>query len=74
MGDWAGVVASWAPLVILIGALVYFVRRGGLRSRGPSGQSLFELYERQIDESKKTNALIERIAVALEKSAGSASH
>ncbi len=40
-----------------------------MRSRGPSGISLIELYEQQVAETRKMNATLERIAVALEQRA-----
>ena len=44
----------------------------GMRSRGPSGHSLIELYEQQVAETRKINASLERIAAALEKRANQA--
>ncbi len=41
----------------------------GMRSRGPSGVSLIELYEQQVAETRKMNTTLERIAVALEQRA-----
>jgi hypothetical protein len=42
----------------------------GMRSRGPSGASLIELYEHQVAQTRKMNITLERIAVAQEKRAG----
>jgi hypothetical protein len=55
--------------VLLIGALVAMARWQGMRARGPSGASLIELYEQQVAETRRMNATLERIAVALEKRA-----
>ena len=43
-----------------------------MRSRGPSGLSLIELYEQQVAETRRMNGTLERIAVALEKRANQA--
>ena len=59
-------IASWAPPVLLFAALVLFVRRGGMRARAPSGHSMIELYELQLEEMKRSTAAMERIAQVLE--------
>lgn len=58
--------------MLLIGALVVMARWQGMRSRGPSGLSLIELYEQQVAETRRMNGTLERIAVALEKRANQA--
>jgi L-lactate permease len=67
------VLVAWLPFVLLIVLLVAMARWQGMRSRGPSGHSLIELYEQQVAETRKLNASLERIAVALEKRASRAS-
>ncbi|MGC2778463.1 MAG: hypothetical protein WA418_22795 [Bradyrhizobium sp.] len=51
---------SWLPFIILIGTWVWL-------SRGGSLTKVAQLYEQQVDETRRTNALLERIAVSLEK-------
>ena len=70
--EWISFLVAWLPFVLLIGALVVMARWQGMRSRGPSGHSLIELYEQQVAETRKMNASLERIAVALEKRANQA--
>jgi len=70
--EWISVLVAWLPFLLLIGALVIMARWQGMRSRGPSGASLIELYEYQVAETRKMNVTLERIAVALEKRAGQA--
>jgi hypothetical protein len=38
-----------------------------MRARGPSGRSMIELYELQLDEMKRNVTALERIAQALER-------
>ncbi|HEV2157982.1 hypothetical protein [Bradyrhizobium sp.] len=57
-------IVSWLPFVVLVGVWIWFSRR---RLRGSSGMNLVDLYEQQVAESRRTNALLERIAAALEK-------
>lgn len=70
--EWISVLVAWLPFVLLIGALVVMARWQGMRSRGPSGHSLIELYEQQVAETRRMNESLERIAVALEKRANQA--
>ena len=63
---------AWLPFVVLIIVLMVMARWQGMRSRGPSGHSLIELYEQQVAETRKLNASLERIAVALERRADQA--
>ncbi len=60
-------VTSWAPFVLLIGVFAVFAQRGGMRARAPSGRSMIELYELQLDEMKRNAAALERIAHVLEQ-------
>ncbi|GKQ51499.1 hypothetical protein BRSPCE3_23540 [Bradyrhizobium sp. Ce-3] len=59
-------IVSWLPFLMLVGVWVWLSRRNW---RGSSGTSWVDLYEQQIVESQRTNALLERIAAALEKHA-----
>jgi len=56
-------IVSWLPFIILMGIWVWIGRRGAL---GP-GAKVAQLYEQQINETRRTNVLLERIAVSLEK-------
>ncbi|PAY07748.1 MULTISPECIES: hypothetical protein [Bradyrhizobium] len=64
-GDWMSVLLSWWPFVMLIGAWILIVRLN--RQRTASGLSVVELYEQQIAETRRTNAILEKIADALHK-------
>ncbi|MDN5000568.1 hypothetical protein ACFQZO_06710 [Bradyrhizobium sp. GCM10027634] len=57
-------VVSWLPFIVLVGFWLWFSRKYG---RTASGASWVDLYEQQVAESQRTNALLERIAAALEK-------
>jgi ATP-dependent Zn protease len=46
--EWISFLVAWLPFLLLIGALVIMARWQGMRSRGPSGHSLIELYEQQV--------------------------
>ena len=70
--EWISLLVAWLPFLLLIGALVMMARWQGMRSRGPSGHSLIELYEQQVAETRRMNVSLERIAVALEKRANQA--
>ena len=63
-------IVSWAPFVALIGVLVFYARSGGMRARAPSGRTMIQLYELQLEEMKRNAALLERIAQALERRSG----
>jgi hypothetical protein len=57
-------IVSWLPFLVLIGVWLWLSRRNW---RGSSGTSWVDLCEQQVAESRRTNALLERIAAALEK-------
>jgi ATP-dependent Zn protease len=56
-------IVSWLPFIFLIGVWVWLGRRGSFGA----GAKVVQLYEQQIDETRRTNVLLERIAVSLEK-------
>jgi ATP-dependent Zn protease len=58
---------SWLPFLVLIGVWLLLSRRMGMQARGKSGRTMIELYEQQVDESRRMNANLERVAAALEK-------
>ena len=53
------VVVSWTPMLLLIAVWIFFMMRLGLGKRG-------RYLENHIAEMQKQNALLERIAKALE--------
>lgn len=57
-------IVSWLPFLALVGVWLWFSRRNG---RASSGASWVDLFEQQVVETQRTNALLERIAAALEK-------
>ena len=70
MNTWIEFLISWLPFLVLIVFLWFLVSRGlGMQARGKSGTTVVELYEQQVEESRRMNVNLERIAVALEKCA-----
>jgi hypothetical protein len=63
-------IVSSAPLVLFLGVIIFFMRSGGMRARAPSGRTMIELYELQLDEMKRNVVVLERIAQALERRGG----
>jgi hypothetical protein len=59
---------SWVPFIVLIG-LWFWLSRNNMRTwaRAKSGATMIELYEQQVAETRRMNALLERIATTLEK-------
>ena len=64
--DLASILIAWAPLLALIVVWIVMSRRF---SKGPLGQ-IGAQYPIQLSEMQRTNVLLERIAVALEKRVG----
>ncbi|MGJ4950361.1 hypothetical protein [Bradyrhizobium sp. HKCCYLS20291] len=52
-------IVSWLPFIILIGVWFWLSRAGSLTKFAQS-------HEQQLNEAKRTNVLLERIATALE--------
>ena len=69
MNEWSSLLVSWLPFLLLIGVWLWFSRTGGMKARGRSGITMIELYEQQVEETRRMNATLERIAVAMEKRA-----
>lgn len=67
MNDLLAMLLSWVPVLVLIGALVWFSRNNGMRARGRSGVAMIELYEQKVGETRRMNAALERIASSMEK-------
>lgn len=57
-------IVSWLPFLALVGVWLWYSRAS---RRSSSGTSWVDLYEQQVAENRRTNALLERIAAALEK-------
>ncbi len=64
--NWTALLVSWLPFIVLILVWIFLSRRmGGTCWLG----RVNEFYEAQVTEMKRTNVLLDRIAVALEKRA-----
>jgi flagellar biosynthesis/type III secretory pathway M-ring protein FliF/YscJ len=67
---WTSLLLNWMPFFILIAAwIVVYLIMTIIRRRAPANNRLVELVEVQIMEMQRTNALLDRIAVAQEKRA-----
>ena len=64
--DWATLIANWGPMLLLIAVWLVLSRLNGMRARAPSGRTMLELYELQLEEMRRQQAVLERIASALE--------
>ena len=60
MQSWWSALVSWIPVIVLVGFWVYFMRKLKA-SRQP------ELAARSFQHMERVEALLERIAVAVEK-------
>ena len=60
---------TWLPFIVLVIVWVLLWRSmaGKLWWRSPSGATGLELIEQQLAETRRMNATLERIALALEK-------
>jgi ATP-dependent Zn protease len=65
--DWISLLLSWVPFIVLILVWIILSRRAG--STRWSLARMIEFYEAQVAEMQRTNALLDRIAGALEKRA-----
>src|SRR5262249_17176244 len=70
--EWVSFLVAWLPFILLLLVFAAMARWQGMRSRGPWGHSLIELYEQQVAETRRVNATLERIALALEQRANQA--
>jgi hypothetical protein len=64
MPDWIALLVSWVPFVVLILVWIFLSRQLGFRQNQWKG-----FYKDQLTEMQRTNALLDRIALALEKRA-----
>ncbi|HTC99328.1 MAG TPA: hypothetical protein VK734_16470 [Bradyrhizobium sp.] len=67
MNEWLSLLVSWLPFLLLIGVWFWLSRSAGMKARGRSGITMIELYEQQVEETRRMNATLERIAAAMEK-------
>ena len=67
MNEWLSLLLSWFPFLVLIVLWVWVSRSIGMRARSRSGVTMIELYEQQVEEVRRINATLERIAVSMEK-------
>jgi hypothetical protein len=67
--DWLSLLMSWVPFVVLLVVWIVLARRSG--ATGWSFKRMIDAQEAQLAEMQRTNALLDRIAVALEKRAQS---
>jgi ATP-dependent Zn protease len=70
MNEWLSLLVSWLPFLLLIGVWLWFSRTAGMKARGRSGVTMIELYEQQVEETRRMNATLERIAAAMERRRG----
>jgi hypothetical protein len=60
---------SWVPLIVVVVIWVWVWRSLAKRWRSPSGATWGELTEQQLAQTRRMNATLERIAMALENRA-----
>ena len=63
----ATLITAFGRILLFIVVWVVLSRRSGMQAKTPSGRNMLQLYELQLEEMKRNAALMERIAVALEK-------
>jgi ATP-dependent Zn protease len=73
MDKWIELAISWIPFLVLIGVWFWISRSFGMRAKGSSGATMIELYQQQVEESRRMNVNLERIAASLEKREGTKS-
>jgi ATP-dependent Zn protease len=64
MNQW---LVSWLPFLLLIAVWFWLSRSAGMKARGRSGITMIELYEQQVEEVRRMNTTLERIAAAMER-------
>ena len=60
---WSNVLMSWGPILVMVGAFVFFVRKAGALRQG-------SYMERNLAFMERQELLLERIATALEQRNG----
>jgi ATP-dependent Zn protease len=63
--DWTSYLLSWLPFIVFILVWIFLSKQAGRWQMG----RVHETYEVQVKEMQRMNALLERIAIALEKHA-----
>jgi hypothetical protein len=66
MHSLADLVITWAPVLLLIGVWVYFMRRSGGMKQGQHLEQVRTYMSEYLAETKRINANLERIAAALD--------
>lgn len=68
MAELLSILASWAPMLLLIGVWIYFMRRMGPMQRNrDQWMEVMKTYAvEHIAEIRRQNAALERIAIAME--------
>ena len=64
---WVSLIVSWLPFIGLVVAWVVLSWQMNKRARTSSGARSIDLQEQRLAEARRMNALLERIAVVLEK-------
>ncbi len=60
-------VLDWVPFLIFIGLLVYFMKKGPFKRQSEYMAFARQYYSDHLEETRKLNANLARIADALEK-------
>jgi ATP-dependent Zn protease len=66
MRTFVELVISWAPMLLLIGVWIYFMRRSGGLKQGQYFEEVRNYLSDHIAETRRMNANLERIAAVLE--------
>jgi ATP-dependent Zn protease len=60
---------DWIPFLVFVGVLIYFMRKGVGGKQAEYMQLVKQYHDEHLEETRKIQASLERIAVALERSA-----
>ena len=60
-------ILDWIPFIIFIGVLIYFMKKGIGGRQAKCMDSMMEYYANHLEETRKINANLDRIASVLEK-------
>ncbi|RQO60672.1 hypothetical protein DBV14_06190 [Variovorax sp. KBW07] len=66
MRTFVELVISWAPMLLLIGVWIFFMRRSGGLKQGQYFEEVRNYLTDHIAETRRMNANLERIAAVLE--------
>jgi hypothetical protein len=67
MNEWLSLLVSWFAFPAADRRVVLALAQRRHEARGRSGITMIELHEQQVEETRRMNATLERIAVAIEK-------